>query len=57
MIGDSYLTMMENNALRHVLWEQFSSQMVHHLFSPFVFEPFWTGSFLIIGLDEGDPIP
>jgi hypothetical protein len=35
------------------LWEQFSSQMVHHLTSPAVFVPFWTGSFLIVGYEEG----
>jgi hypothetical protein len=29
-------------------WEQFSSQMVHHLTSLTVSVPFWTGSFLVV---------
>jgi hypothetical protein len=35
------------------LWEQFSSQMVHHPTSPVTFLLSWTGSFLIIGVEEG----
>jgi hypothetical protein len=35
------------------LWEQFSSQTVHHFTSPVVFMPFWTGSFLIVGHEKG----
>jgi len=38
------------------LWEQFSTYMVHHPTSPFVFVPFWTGSFLIVFRKRG-PIP
>jgi hypothetical protein len=55
--GDTFLVMIENTTLRHVLWEQFSSQVVHHLTSPAVFVPFWTGSILIVVLEEGVPFP
>jgi len=39
MTGDTFLAMMQNNALRHVPMEQFSV----------VFVPFWTGSSLTVG--------
>jgi hypothetical protein len=35
------------------LSEQFSNQMEHHLISPVVLVLFWTGSFLIVGWEEG----
>jgi len=39
------------------LWEEFSSHMVHHPISPVVFVPFCIGSFLIVVLEEGNPVP
>jgi hypothetical protein len=30
---------------------------VHHLIFPIVFVPFWTGSFLIFGKEEGNSFP
>jgi hypothetical protein len=43
---------LKNTALCHVLSQWFSD-----LTSPIVFTPFWTGSFLIMGLVKADPFP
>jgi hypothetical protein len=41
---------------KNMTWEvKFSSQMAHHLTSPVMFMPFWTGHFLIIIQEGEDP--
>jgi hypothetical protein len=57
VIGETFPAMMENTALCHVLWEQFSSQMMHHLTSPIMSMPMWRGGFLIVGQEKGNPLP
>jgi len=52
--GDSFPVMMENIAFHHVP-VGILFQLEHHLISPIVFMPFWTGSFLIITQEHGDP--
>jgi hypothetical protein len=56
LAGDTSVAMMENTLCVVPLWEQFSSQTVHHFtslhFTSVFFVPFWTRNFLIIG-----PIP
>jgi hypothetical protein len=54
--GDTFLAMMENTFLCHVLLEQFSSWTVHHPTSPIIFMPYWTGSFPDHWIGKGGPI-
>jgi hypothetical protein len=57
MTGDTFLAMMQNNALCHVPVGRVTSQMVHHFTYPAVLLLFCTGNFLVVRQEEGGRIP